>query len=52
MAINNLRTIGKAMGKLNNYEPEDYHWSIVSFLIMIIASLFDHIEGRTYLQIS
>lgn len=52
MAINHLRTMGKALCELKNNEPEDYHWSIVSFLIMIIASLFDHIEGRTYLKIS
>ena len=42
--INALKEIGKELGKSNAKEVHDYHWSIIGMLIIIIFSLFDHIE--------
>lgn len=42
--INTLKEIGKELEKLNAKEVHDYHWSIIGMLLIIIFSLFDHIE--------
>jgi len=46
-AINSLRDIGRTIVNRENDEDNDYHWKIIGELIQIIASLLDHIEGRT-----
>lgn len=42
--INALKEIGKELEKSDAKEVHDYHWSIIGMLIIIIFSLFDHIE--------
>lgn len=42
--INALRDIGKELEKSDANELHDYHWSIIGMFIIIIFSLFDHIE--------
>lgn len=42
--INALNDIGKELEKSEAKELHDYHWSIIGMLIIIIFSLFDHIE--------
>lgn len=42
--INALKDIGKELEKSNAKELHDYHWSIIGMFIVIIFSLFDHIE--------
>lgn len=47
VAVEGLRRIGRDMENMSNREPEDYHWIVVKHLIQIIASLLDHMEGKT-----
>lgn len=42
--INALKDIGRELEKSDAKELHDYHWSIIGMLIIIIFSLFDHIE--------
>lgn len=42
--INALKAIGRELEKYDDKEVHDYHWSIIGMLIIIIFSLFDHIE--------
>lgn len=42
--INALKDIGKELEKSDAKELHDYHWSIIGMFILIIFSLFDHIE--------
>jgi hypothetical protein len=42
--INALKDIGKELEKSDAKELHDYHWSIIGMFIVIIFSLFDHIE--------
>jgi hypothetical protein len=42
--INALNDIGKELEKSDAKELHDYHWSIIGMFIVIIFSLFDHIE--------
>ncbi|MCZ3365103.1 hypothetical protein [Methanobacterium veterum] len=42
--IKALNDIGKELEKSEAKELHDYHWSIIGMLIIIIFSLFDHIE--------
>lgn len=42
--INALKEIGKELEKSDDKEVNDYHWSIIGMLIIVIFSLFDHIE--------
>lgn len=42
--INALKDIGRELEKSDAKEIHDYHWSIIGMFIVIIFSLFDHIE--------
>lgn len=42
--INALKDMGRELEKSDAEEVNDYHWSIVGMLIIVIFSLFDHIE--------
>lgn len=42
--IQALNDIGKELEKSEAKELHDYHWSIIGMFIIIIFSLFDHIE--------
>jgi hypothetical protein len=42
--INALKDIGRELEKSDAKELHDYHWSIIGMFIVIIFSLFDHIE--------
>jgi hypothetical protein len=42
--INALNDIGMELEKSDAKELHDYHWSIIGMFIVIIFSLFDHIE--------
>jgi hypothetical protein len=42
--IKALKDIGKELEKSDAKELHDYHWSIIGMFIVIIFSLFDHIE--------
>jgi len=42
--INALKDMGKELEKSDAKEVNDYHWSIIGMFIIIIFSLFDHIE--------
>ena len=42
--INALKDMGKELEKSDAKEINDYHWSIIGMFIIIIFSLFDHIE--------
>ena len=42
--IRALKDIGNELEKSDAKELHDYHWSIIGMLIIIIFSLFDHIE--------
>ncbi len=42
--IEALHDIGKELEKSDAKELHDYHWSIIGMFIIILFSLFDHIE--------
>ena len=42
--ITALNDIGKELEKSDTKEVHDYHWSVIGMFIIIIFSLFDHIE--------
>ncbi len=42
--IKALKDIGKELEKSDAKELHNYHWSIIGMFIIIIFSLFDHIE--------
>ena len=46
VALKNLSDIGDAMGNLEEFELNDYHWNIVGVLLQVIASILDHLEGN------
>lgn len=43
--MNALNEIGKELEKSDAKEVNDYHWSIIGMLLIIIFSLFDHMEN-------
>lgn len=43
-AIKSINEMGKELENINREELNDYHWYIVGMLVMIIFSLFDHIQ--------
>ncbi len=45
-AIASLAQQGEELKDRQRREPEDYHWEIIGSLVLCIAALLDHMEGK------
>ena len=47
VALESINEIGKELEQMEDEEQCSYHWSIIGILLIIIMSLFNHIEIDT-----
>jgi hypothetical protein len=47
VALESINKIGKELEQMEDEEQCSYHWSIIGILLIIIMSLFNHIEIDT-----
>jgi len=44
--IEAFASMAKRLKRRRQEEPEDYHWEIIGSLVVCIAALLDHLEGK------